>query len=99
MLRFAVIAETFAVVGNDDDRTRASHGLLERLEQSPELLVHRRDFAKVRLTRVLRAVRLGRRVRRVRIVVMDPQEEWVRGRRAQFADSRVGGVFGGALDP
>ncbi len=97
VLCFAVIAEPFAVVGDDDDRRRSGHDAIERLDQPSKLLVHRRHFAEVRRRRVPRAVRLGRRVRRVRIVVVHPQKERLRGRRAKLAECRVGRVLRGAL--
>ncbi len=63
MLRLAVLAESLAVVADDDDRGRRLHVLLERLHESPELLVHRRDLAEVRLPAVAAAEGLGRRRR------------------------------------
>ena len=86
VLRFAVIAEPFAVIGDDDDRRRSGR----RRDRTPA--TSRPSCSSIAATsprygvrRVLRAVRLGRRVRRVRIVVVHPQEERLRRRRAELA--------------
>ena len=58
-------------------------------DQAPELLVHRRDLAEVRPRREAAAERLGRRVRRVRVEVVHPQEQRLRrSRRGQVARAR-----------
>ncbi len=46
MLLLAVLAEAFAVIGNDHDRAVA-----ERFCETADLLVHRGDFAEVWLLR------------------------------------------------
>ena len=65
-----MLAESLAVIGDDDDRTVA-----ERSHETSELLVHRRDFAEVWILRETCAIRLGRRVGIVRFVVVDPQKQ------------------------
>ncbi len=75
VLRLAVVAEPFAVIRDDGDRARLGDVARERRDEASELRVHRRDLTKVRVARVARAVRLRRLVRRVRIVVVDPEEE------------------------
>ena len=54
MLWFAVVAEPFAVVADDDDGAWTSRLPLEDLDQPAELGVHRGNFAEVRLLRVAR---------------------------------------------
>ena len=51
MLELAVLAEPLAVVAHDEDRGRPPTWLLEGGGQAPELLVHRRDLAQVRVLR------------------------------------------------
>ena len=79
----AVLAEALAVVGGDEHE-RAGEGarLLEPPQQPRELLVDERDLAVVRRIGEARGEARGRLVRRVRVVVVDPQEERaaVRGR-------------------
>ena len=52
MLRFTVLAEPFAVIGDDDDDHRTGDVLLERLREPAELLVHRSDLAEIRMLAV-----------------------------------------------
>ena len=72
----AVLAEALAVIGGDrDDRVREAPAALEAREQAAELLVHVGDLAVVGPRREARREGLRRLVGRVRVVVVDPQEE------------------------
>ena len=97
--RLAVVAAPLAVVGGDDDPHPAGgRRTLEGGEQAPELVVHRRHLALVGVGREAAAERLGRRVRLVRVVVVDPQETRPRLRRRQPGDGAVGRLTRAALD-
>ena len=93
----AVVAEPLAVIARDDDRNGSPGALLERPHQAPELLVHRRDFAEVRARPVAASKRLGRGVRVVRVVVVHPEQHWLRFGLLQIGDGPVGGLLGRAL--
>ena len=96
MLGLAVLAQALAMVAGDDDRLRARDPV-EGLDDPPELLVHRGHFPQVGVLRVAAAERLGRRVRRVRLVVMDPEEERLRGSGAQKRECSLGRLAAGAF--
>jgi hypothetical protein len=87
VLLLAMLAESFAVIADEHDRDRPFDLLLKRSGKTPELCVHRRNFAVVRLLRILAAERLRRRVGKMGIVVMDPEKK--RG-----VGCRVSGVGG-----
>ncbi len=88
--RLAVVAETLAVIADDDDAGRAGDALLERGHEPAELRVHRGHFAQVRLAREPAAVGLRRRVGIVRVEVVDPEEERLGGLLCQVRDGGVG---------
>ena len=79
MLYLAVIAQPLAVIGDNDDRLRPGRSRLESLNQPSQLLIHRGDLAEIWLERVTAAEWLRRRVGCVRIEVVHPQEERLRG--------------------
>ena len=84
MLRLAVVAEPLAVIAHDHDRDRPfRRSPSNACDQAPQLLVHRRDFAEVGRPRVAAAKGLGRRVGRVRVEVVDPQEQRLPGAPAR----------------
>ena len=95
---FAVLAKALPMVRRDEhDRAAGLAPDLERLQQTPELTVHECDFSVIgRLTVPIGQVGGRRLVRRVRIVVMDPQEPGSRLRSlsgigaGEPADHRVG---------
>ena len=97
VLRLAVIAEAFAVVADDHDRVRPGRALLERRDESAELLVHRGHLAVIRRRGVPRPVGLGRDVRRVRVEVMHPREHRLRRRRLPGRNRTIGRLTGRAF--
>ena len=84
MLRFAMVAQTLAMVTRDHDRERPP-GLLgprpEHARQASQLLVHRGDLAEIGRRRVRPPKSFGRRVRRMRIEVVHPHELGLFGRQ------------------
>jgi hypothetical protein len=73
---FAVLAERFTVIRRKNDkRVLQRAGGAEASEEATERRIGIGDLAVVRLTGVFRSIWLGRCVRLVRVVQMDPDEE------------------------
>jgi hypothetical protein len=92
-----MIAEPLAMVGDDRHRNRAGRIALEGLHQLPQLFVHRGDLTEIRLRAIPASEGLGRRVRRVRIEIVDPEEQWLLCGAGQECDCTIGRVSGCAL--
>ena len=74
-----MVAERFAVIPCDDDERARGRALFEdRRDERRERSVGRRHFAEIRRLAVLRRERLGRRVRKVRVVQVYPGEPGIR---------------------
>jgi hypothetical protein len=78
VLRFAVLAECFTVIADDDNRVRRAYGFVERTAQTGHLAVHEVDLPDIALPRRLAGTSVRRSVRRVGIVVVDPEETGLR---------------------
>ena len=77
MRRFAVLAARLSVIaGHDDERAAGRAVAKNRIEKRREGGVGGGDFAEVRIRRESRPERFGRRIRKVRLVEMDPGEPW-----------------------
>ena len=75
MQGLAVVAETLTVIAHDNDLSRLiGEARLERGQQAAGFPVHESDLACVGIVRVLRAERLGRLVRRMRVEIVHPEE-------------------------
>jgi hypothetical protein len=102
VLRFAVIAEPLAVVARDHDGGRAGAGAahvpLERLHQPADLGIHGGDLAEIRPIAVTASEWLFWRVRRMRIEVVDPQQQRLRRRLGQVSERTIGRFARRALD-
>ena len=99
MRALGVLAETLPVIADDrDNRLLEQASSLEESDQSPDLRIDERDFARVRPAREPRAVRLRRVVRRVRVVEMHPREEARRGRRVEPRKRAIGDLVRRPLD-
>ncbi len=99
VLRFTVVAESLAVIADDDDGRRTARAAFERLDQPAQFRVHVRHFAEVRARRMRAPERLGRRVGVMGIPIVHPQEQR-RGRSAlECRHGRVGDLSRGALLP
>jgi hypothetical protein len=99
-----VIAEALAVVAQDrDHRAVQQIPLPEERDDPADLGVGEGDFAAVRMSGVLGLVGLGRIVRRVRVVQVDPREERPALRlvdpRQRLVDDLVGGPLDAARRP
>jgi len=72
----AVVAQALAVIAHhDDDRLLVEPASAQQVEHAPDLAVGKRHLTVVRVPLVARRERLGRAVRRVRIVEVNPREE------------------------
>ena len=75
MRTLAVLTEALAVIRRDEhDRARERTAGVERAEHAGELPIDRRDLTVVRQLRIAGGEVRRRLVRRVRIVVVDPQK-------------------------
>jgi hypothetical protein len=99
VLSLTVIAEPLAVVGDDRHRDRTRRVPLEGLSQFPQLFVHRGHLTKIRCRAVGASKGLGRRVRRVRIEVVDPEEQRLLCTACEERDGTIGCLSGGTLRP
>src|SRR4029453_6068449 len=81
VLVLAVVAQPLPMVGKeDDDRAVVEPFLAEEIEEASDDRVGGGDFSVVRRRRVARAERIGRGIRRVRLVEVEKGEEMgVRG--------------------
>ena len=71
----AVLAERLAVIGGEHhERVASSLRVQHRLQEGPERSVDRRHFAEIWRVAIPRRIRLGRRVREVRLVHVDPRQ-------------------------
>src|SRR5262245_48708172 len=92
-----MIAEAFAMVGDDDDeRAIESTGLVERADQLRDAAVDVRDLAVVRRGLETRAERRRRVVRCVRVVEMNPGKKRLTA-RVQPLPRRAGYLAAQAL--
>src|SRR5438445_3444946 len=72
----AMLAEALPVIADDhDDRAIQQSPFVQERQHAAELRVDKRNFAEVRIGGIDRPVRLGRLVRRVRVVEVEPGEE------------------------
>ena len=73
VLIFAMLAEGFAMIAEHDDQRRIIKTiLLEPRDQTAEFMVGISDLAVVEMAAIFAAKRLGRIVRAVRVVKMEP---------------------------
>ena len=73
---FAVLSQTFAMVAAEhDDRVPIDSFLFQEAEKPPDLFIGKRDFSIVGLCRILATIRLGRTIRKMRIVEMHPKKK------------------------
>ncbi len=92
-----MLAEAFPMIARDDDEELSLLSLQGR-DQAPNLGVHVGDFAVVRSRGKLARERFGRLVLRVRVVVVDPEEERLLVLPAlEPFESRLGDGFGVTL--
>ena len=71
---------------------------LERIDQPPELTIHVRHLAAIRLVRKAAAKRLGRCVRRVRVVVVHPHKHRRRRRAREPRQRTIGRLASRTLE-
>src|SRR5690242_18650521 len=77
VLRFAVIAESFAVIAaENNERFVVEPALLQFVEKLADIKIGGGDLAVIRARRVFRFERLDRLVRRVRLEEMKEEEKW-----------------------
>ena len=94
-----MFAKCFAMVGGHDrQRAVANVETRQRVIEPSHQLVGPGDFAVVRAIRILRRVRLGRFIWRVRIVEMDPCERAIGGVPLQPCDGLSGGNVAAPLE-
>ena len=101
MLELTVVAEALAVISGNDDRRRCAATRGRRFEGRDEprhLTIHGSHLAEIARARVSACGRAFRRVRRMRIEVVNPDEVWLRGGLREIGDSGVGRGPRGALD-
>ena len=95
----AVVAQALSMIAkHDDDRAVEQLFRLEECADPRDLRVDERDLAQVRSIGKSCSVRLGRRVRRVRIIEMHPAEESQRLDRLEPCERAVGHFVRGPLD-
>ena len=91
--RLAVLVERLAVVGGQDDERPAVAAFGDhRIEQRGQRRVGRRHIAEIGVVPEPRSKRFGRRVRKMRLVKVNPQEPWrsLRSPRALVGPGPVG---------
>src|SRR5258708_40240741 len=73
---FAMLSQAFTVVAaQHDHRVLINPFLFQEPEKPADLFIRESDLAVVRLRRVVATVRLGRTIRKVRVVEMHPEEK------------------------
>src|SRR5437867_9768893 len=82
-----MFAEPFAVIAGDDD------GPSRRSNEAAELLVHRRNLTEVEIIAKSGSVRLGRRVRKMRIVIMHPEKQRLCRWTREVGEGAIGGFL------
>src|SRR5262249_6220015 len=81
MLVFSMIAEAFAVIGHEDDERAVVKVLsLQEIQEAPDDRVGGRNLSVVRVLGVECAKRLGRLIRRMRLVEVKKAEQAAAGR-------------------
>ncbi len=76
MLFFAMLAQRLSMIAEHDDGSAVIKPvLLQPGDQAPQFVIGVGDFAVIGMRAVLRAKRLRRIVRTVRIIQMQPEEE------------------------
>ena len=73
--RLAMITQAFTVVASDNDCNRSRGLTFERLDRSPELLIHCRNFTEIWLVLIRLGKRRRRRIWRMRVEIVNPHEE------------------------
>ena len=94
----AVLTERLAVIGGQHHQRRTPVAFEEGLEQRRQKAVGGRDLAEVRIVTEVRGKGLGRRIGRVRVVEMHPEETRRRGVRGP-PGGRRGSQHGGEQNP
>src|SRR6267378_4786832 len=75
---FAMLSQTFAMVAAEHDHSVPINPFLfQKPEKPPDLLIRESDLAVVRLCRIFATVRLGRTIRKVGIVEMNPKKKLI----------------------
>src|ERR1035437_4598333 len=73
---FAVLSQAFAMVAAEHDyRVPIDSFLFQEAEKPSDLFIGKRNFSIVGLCRILATIRLGRTIRKMRIVEMHPKKK------------------------
>src|SRR5258708_27860253 len=77
VLMLAVLCESFAVIAHEQNQAAIINLItFEPLDQAAEFMVGISNLSVVEVALILAAVRLGRIIRAMRIVQMQPKEKW-----------------------
>src|SRR5437867_9262661 len=82
-----MFTEAFAVIANNHERTSKSGN------ETTELLVHRRNLAEVEIIAKSGSGRLGRRVGKMRIVIMHPEKQRLCRWTREVGEGAIGGFL------